>query len=72
LINTAPLILANDGAFLGRFTNGAVLIVEANSTSRESADRAKQAFVNAQVRLLGAILNNGTTPIPQALYSRLY
>jgi Mrp family chromosome partitioning ATPase len=72
LINTAPLSLANDGAFLGRFTNGAVLIVESNSTSRESADRAKQAFVNAQVRLLGAILNNGTTPIPQALYSRLY
>jgi Mrp family chromosome partitioning ATPase len=72
LINTAPLISANDGVILGRLTNGAVLILEANSTRRESADRAKQAFVNAQVRLLGAVLNNGTTPIPQALYSRLY
>jgi Mrp family chromosome partitioning ATPase len=71
LIATAPLVENNDCATLGRIAHGAVLVLEANATRRESAERAKQTLINAQVRLLGAILNNRTMPIPSAIYSRL-
>jgi Mrp family chromosome partitioning ATPase len=68
----APAVGSNaDAVILGQMVDGVVLVVEANSTRRETARMAKETFENAKVRLLGAILNNRTFPIPDALYRKL-
>ena len=51
--------------------DGVVLVIEANSTRREAARMAKETFESANVKLLGAILNNRTFPIPESLYRKL-
>jgi Mrp family chromosome partitioning ATPase len=51
--------------------DGVVLVLEANSTRRVTAKKAKQALEAANVRILGTVLNNRTFPIPEGLYRRL-
>ena len=58
-------------ASLGQRVDGAVLILEAHDTKRDVALRVKQGWERANTRLLGAVLNNRTFPIPPALYARL-
>ena len=68
----APAVGCNaDAVVLGQMADGVVLVVEANSTRRETARMAKEIFEGANVKLLGAILNNRTFPIPEALYRKL-
>jgi protein-tyrosine kinase len=71
LINVPPVILDGTANLLGPMLDGAILVVEANSTRREVARRARASLESANVRLLGAVFNNRTFPIPCALYSRL-
>jgi protein-tyrosine kinase len=51
--------------------DGVILILEAHATRRESARRAKESLQAAGVKILGAVLNKRTYPIPEALYKRL-
>lgn len=71
LIDTAPANLYADAISLARFTDGVVLVLQSNATRREAALKVKESFETAKVRLLGAVLNKRTFPIPQALYDRL-
>lgn len=71
LIDTPPANLYADAISLARFTDGVVLVLQSNSTRREAALKAKEGFETARVRLLGAVLNKRTFPIPQAVYERL-
>lgn len=71
LIKTPPLTDFAVAVSLSRLTDGVVLIVEANSTRRDLAVRIKQELQQANIAILGAVLNNRTFPVPQALYSRL-
>jgi Mrp family chromosome partitioning ATPase len=48
-----------------------VLIVEANRTRRETVRRLKEQLEAAQVRILGAVLDQRTFPIPEKLYRKL-
>jgi len=48
-----------------------VLVLKANSSRREAARKAVQDLQNAGARILGAILNQRTFPIPQAIYTKL-
>jgi Mrp family chromosome partitioning ATPase len=48
------------------------LILEANSTRRDTAMQVRIEMERANVPVLGAVLNNRTFPIPDALYSRLF
>jgi protein-tyrosine kinase len=71
LIN-APVTNAQVSDFLlATFTDGVVLVVEADETRREVALKAKQDFEVARARLLGVVLNNRKYPIPEMIYSRL-
>jgi Mrp family chromosome partitioning ATPase len=47
------------------------LVVQANSTHREAARKAKESLASANVRLLGAVLNKRTFPIPEFLYRKI-
>ncbi len=63
--------LYSDATALGQCADGIILIVSANTTRRDSARRAKENLQAAGARLLGAVLNKRTYPIPQAIYDRL-
>lgn len=71
LMDSPPVNLYSDAISLGQSADGVVLVISANSTRKEAARRAKQSFENAGARLLGAVLNNRTYPIPQVIYDRL-
>jgi capsular exopolysaccharide synthesis family protein len=71
LVSAPPAHLSADTITLGQLSNGVVLVLEANSTRREVAQKSKLTLETANVKLLGAVLNNRTFPIPKAIYSKL-
>lgn len=71
LIDAPPLNACNDTIVLGGHSDGVVLVLKANSSRREIARKAVQELQGANVRVLGAVLNQRTFPIPEALYKRL-
>ncbi len=71
LIDVPPVNQYSDAMALGQITDGLVLIVEANSTRKESALKAMETLRGAQVEVLGAVLNKRTYPIPESVYRRL-
>jgi len=71
LIDAPPINTYADAALLGSMADGLVMILQANRTRREAAERAKEILDAAGVRVLGAVLNKLTFPIPDFLYRRL-
>jgi protein-tyrosine kinase len=71
LIDCPALNVGNDAIVLGGAADGVVLILKAESSRREVAQKAVQDLQNAGVRILGAVLNQRTFPIPQAIYNKL-
>jgi Mrp family chromosome partitioning ATPase len=68
IFDAPPVGHASDTAVLGAMLDGVVLVVGAHSTRRETARKAKDSLESANVRLLGAVLNNRTFPIPEIIY----
>jgi protein-tyrosine kinase len=71
LIDAPGVSARGDAAMLSQFSSGAILVIEANSTRKAAALKAKKALEDMNVRLLGCVLNNRTFPIPEKLYRRL-
>ncbi len=71
LIAAPAVASSTDAVLLGQMSDGVILVVEANSTRRETALLAKETFTAAKVKILGAILNNRKFPIPQPLSQKL-
>jgi len=71
LVTAPPLNLYAEATAIGQLTDGVVMVVEAHSTRRDVAQQAKSTLEAAHVKLLGAVLNNRTFPIPEALYRKL-
>jgi len=71
LVDSPSAGVYNDAAILGQLADGVVLVIGANSARREMALRAKEGLAAAKVRVLGAVLNRRTFPIPEALYDRI-
>jgi Mrp family chromosome partitioning ATPase len=71
LVDSPALSLGNEGVVVSRAADGVVLVLKANSSRREAARKAIQDLQNAGVRILGAVLNQRTFPIPQAIYEKL-
>jgi len=71
LIDAPPINTHADAALLGSMADGVVMILQANQTRREAAERAKEILDAGGVRVLGAVLNKRTFPIPEFLYRRL-
>ncbi len=71
LIDAPPITSCADAVLLGQKADGLILVVEAHCTRRETARKAKETLQDAKVNLLGAVLNNRTFPIPEALYHKL-
>jgi protein-tyrosine kinase len=71
LIDSPPLNTYADGVALGQLADGLVLVLEANSTRREAAKKVTENLRAAQIRILGAVLNKRTFPIPESVYHLL-
>jgi capsular exopolysaccharide synthesis family protein len=71
LIDAAAISYCNDATVLACATDGLVLVLKANSSRRESARKAIHDLRSAKARVLGAVLNQRTFPIPQSIYNKL-
>jgi protein-tyrosine kinase len=71
VIHSGPLRPETSAMLLSRWTDGVVLVLEANATRRDAARRVKDNLAAAGVSVLGVVLNNRTFPIPEAIYRRL-
>jgi Mrp family chromosome partitioning ATPase len=71
LVDAPPLNRYSDAIMLGRASDGMLLVLESNMTRREAARNVIDSVKSSNVRLLGAVLNKRTFPIPQNLYDRL-
>ena len=71
VIHAGPVGLESCAMQLSRWTDGVVIVLEANSTRRDSAKRIKETLLAANLRLLGVVLNNRTFPIPEVIYRKL-
>jgi len=71
LLDSPPLNTYSDGIAMGQLADGLVLVLEANSTRREAAARVTENLRAAQIKILGAVLNKRTFPIPETFYNLL-
>jgi Mrp family chromosome partitioning ATPase len=71
LIDAPPLSEYADASLFAKMADGLVMVLEANDTRRETAQKAKDILDASGGPVIGAVLNNRTYPIPEPLYRRL-
>ena len=71
LLDGPPVDIYVDAMILGKLVDGVVLVLQANSTRREVARKAKTTLESAGIRVFGAVLNKRTFPIPDFLYNKV-
>jgi Mrp family chromosome partitioning ATPase len=71
LIDAPGTSVCGDAQLLSLVADAAILVIEANSTRRLTARKAKESLDAAGVRLLGTVLHNRSFPIPEKLYRKL-
>jgi len=71
LIDTPAMVLGNEAVRLGSISDGVVLVLQANASRRNVARQAIRDMQGGGVKVLGAVLNRRTFPIPDAIYKIL-
>ena len=71
IVDSPALNLHSDSVALGIACKGLALVLKANSSRKETAQRILQQLEAAKVPVFGAVLNQRTFPVPEAIYSRL-
>ncbi|HUA15102.1 MAG TPA: CpsD/CapB family tyrosine-protein kinase [Verrucomicrobiae bacterium] len=71
VIDAPALSQYGDAVILGQAADGVALVIAEQNTRKESARHAVDELNKANVRVLGAVLNKRTFPIPQKIYDRL-
>ena len=71
LIDAPAANACSDVIALGHAADGVALVLQGSSTRREAVKKAVQDLENAKVRVLGAVMNKRTFPVPSFLYKRL-
>jgi capsular exopolysaccharide synthesis family protein len=71
IIDSPPLTQYADAIALGQLADGLVLILEAGSTRREAAQTAASSLRSSNIRILAAVLNKRSFPIPDQIYKKL-
>jgi Mrp family chromosome partitioning ATPase len=71
LVDTAAIKASPDAGTLSGLTDGVVLVLAANSTTRERAISSKLVLEAACLPIAGAVLNRRTYPIPEKIYQYL-
>jgi Mrp family chromosome partitioning ATPase len=71
IIDAPPWDLHSHAAVLGSAADGIVLVLKANCSRRGATQKVVAEMKADNIRLLGAVLNQRTFPIPRAIYERL-
>ena len=72
IIVCAPSVTHNpDSLLIGQLMDGVFLVLEAETTRREAAKRAKADLEATDARVLGVVLNNRKFHIPEPIYRML-
>ena len=71
LIDTAAMSICNDAIGVGCLSDGVVMVLKANASRRETARQAIQDLQSGKAKVLGAVLNQRTFPIPDSIYKKL-
>jgi Mrp family chromosome partitioning ATPase len=71
LLDVASLNTSNHGIVLGNLVDGMVIVLKAHYTRRDTTRDIIQSVQAANVRVLGAVLNQRTFPIPENIYKRI-
>ena len=71
LIDAPGTNVCGDAPLLGQAADAAILVINANSTRRLTASKAKDTLQGAGVRLLGSVLCDRSFPIPASIYRKL-
>jgi hypothetical protein len=71
VLHAPPAGRCGEGALLAHLSDGVALVLEANSTRRAAALKAKETLQAANARVLGTVLSERTFPIPEGIYRRL-
>lgn len=61
IIDSPPVLAVTDAQVLGRLAQGVLLVVDANTTSRNEVIRAAEAMRQVNIPLLGAVVNRLST-----------
>src|SRR3990170_4007794 len=72
ITDCAPVIPVNDALILGSLFDGAIIVLKAGHTQMEVAKRAVELLKEAEVNLLGAIVNNMDTVFPYYYDNKYY
>jgi capsular exopolysaccharide synthesis family protein len=72
LIDTPPMLQMPDARVAGRLADAVVLVVRADSTTRDAAVAARQRFADDSTRVLGTILNDWNPKKPGSGYSHYH
>ena len=70
IVVSCPLFLERLPALQSFTADGTVLVVEANTTRRETVREVMDELQTAGARVLGVVLNNRTFPVPDAIYHK--
>jgi Mrp family chromosome partitioning ATPase len=71
LIDCPAMSVSNVALSLGSVADGVVLVLKANATRKDRARGAVRDLQAAKVKVLGAVLNQRTFPIPEKIYNKL-
>jgi capsular exopolysaccharide synthesis family protein len=71
LIDVPALNPYADAAAVAKLCDGIIMVLEANSTRRESARKMTESLQMTNTPILGAVLNKRTFPVPESLYRRI-
>lgn len=71
LVDCPSMVDSNEAVSLGSVADGVVLVLKANATRKDRARTAVRDLQNAKVKVLGAVLNQRTFPIPDNIYNKL-
>ena len=71
LLDAPALSISNGAIGLGGISDGVLLVLKANASRRETAKQAVEDLQAANAKVLGAVLNQRTFPIPSSIYGKL-
>jgi len=58
VIDTPPILVATDAVLVGKESDGALMVISSKKTPSRAAQKATQVMKRADVKILGAVLNN--------------
>lgn len=72
LIDASPAVTSPDSIAISRFTDGVVLVVEAERTRRQVVENVKNKIARNGGNIIGVVFNKRKYYIPEFIYRRLF